>query len=105
MNDDRLVEQARELRPAATGEAAYQFLSEAPGLLAGLADAVETLQENLVGCYEQLDSLKTETGFVQRRVWGPGDTYITVNGRQVREDQFRAGQKVERLVTPWQVVE
>ena len=41
---DRLVEQARELRPAATGEAAYQFLSEAPGLLAGLADAVEQLQ-------------------------------------------------------------
>ena len=44
MNVDRLVEQARELRPAATGEAAYQFLSEAPGLLAGLADAVEQLQ-------------------------------------------------------------
>ena len=43
MNVDRLVEQARELRPAATGEAAYQFLSEAPGLLAGLADAVERL--------------------------------------------------------------
>ena len=43
MNVDRLVEQARELRPAATGEAAYQFLSESPGLLAGLADAVERL--------------------------------------------------------------
>ena len=44
MNVDRLVEQARELRPAATGEAAYQFLSEAPRVLAGLADAVEQLQ-------------------------------------------------------------
>ena len=97
----RLVEQAR--KGADKYERAAWF--EVSDLLAGLADAVETLQENLVGCYEQLDSLKTETGFVQRRVWGPGDTYITVNGRQVREDQFRAGQKVERLVTPWQVVE
>ena len=68
---DRLVEQARELRPAATGEAAYQFLSEAPGLLAGLADAVEQLQRDgaedraMADRWIDLTQLLTELGMPQ----------------------------------------
>ena len=60
MNVDRLVEQARELRPAATGEAAYQFLSEAPGLLAGLADAVERLEAERDEAIDAHDTLIDE---------------------------------------------
>lgn len=43
-----------------------------------------------------------EVTYVQHRVWGPGDTYQTANGKQV---DFPAGTKVRRFVTKWERVE
>jgi hypothetical protein len=52
---------------------------------------------------------RTKVGYVSRKVWGPGDTYLVVGETQVfEEDGFQAGDKVRLTIekmTPKDILE